>query len=42
MRAIVDLRGRPKQRVAVTIAGVTRAHRHVFVTRRYRLCVPRR
>jgi hypothetical protein len=42
MRALVDLRGRPKQRVTVAIAGVTRRHRHVFETRRYRLCVPRR
>ena len=42
MRALVDLRGRAKQRVTVAIAGVTRRHRHVFVTRRYRLCVPGR
>ena len=42
MRAIVDLRGRPKQRATVTIAGVTRRHRHVYATRRYHLCVPRR
>jgi hypothetical protein len=41
MRAVVDLRGRPKERTTVRIVGVTRAGRHVFATRRYRLCVPR-
>jgi glycosyl hydrolase family 36/glycosyl transferase family 36 len=40
LRATVDLRGRPKERTTVRIAGRTRAGRRVTAVRRYRLCVP--
>ena len=41
LRALVDLRGRPKERTTVRIVGVTRRGRHVVAVRRYRLCVRR-
>jgi putative CocE/NonD family hydrolase len=42
LRAIVDLRGRPRGVVRVRISGVTRSGRRVAHTRRYRTCTTRR
>jgi hypothetical protein len=41
MRAIVNLRGRPRVTTTVRIVGVTRAGRHTTAIRRYHLCRPR-
>lgn len=42
MRALIDLRGRPKERVTVRILGVTRTGRRTTAKRLYHLCVRRR
>jgi hypothetical protein len=42
LRAIVDLRGRPKQRVKVRIVAKRRSGKVVRETRRYRTCATRR
>ena len=41
LRAVVDLRGRPRGVVVLRLRGTTRSGRRVTVTRRYRTCTPR-
>ena len=42
MRAVIDLRRRPRSAVTVRIVGRTRSGRRVIAVRRYHLCVARR